>query len=366
MPENTRIRTKFDQIYDRLLGRIGREMAVGDRLPPEQDLARSLGVNRMTVAKVMSTLKREGYVSRKPRVGTLVSRRPRCVPADGIITVLPADIQSLHDFYFKSVADAVADEALRRGLIGATLGGALDKKRIFERIGELYFSGRYSGVVVVNSLITEREAWQAYYKNHEEPRSVWMGMSSRASPNVNCVDTDQSAGVLLGLEFLLAKGFRRIGFMSSVPDTYDRRERLEAFKRICAEKGLCRNDGQIILIDVKSIQEAGYRGFKRLSELTGKFDALFLADCGLLEGLEMLRKEGHASGGCKLPMAAFDYRFGGMFDRMVQASIVQPIEDMGRTAVRMLTNLYGGKARPPLRTLLKPKLMEKGYLLVWR
>ena len=349
------IKSKFEQVYDNLLERIKNEFHAGDHLPTEAELASAMNVSRVTVSKAMSVLKQEGYVRRRQGLGTILNVKPGKIVPDGMITVLPADIAKLHDNFFKTVADAVAEEVFSLGLINTSLGGALNDGKILQRINELYSGGRYSGVVLVNTLIAEYEAWRAYYRERPEPRSVWIGMSPKLNPNVNCVGVDQAAGILLGLDFLLAQGYRRIGFLSHSPDTYDRQERLEAFKRIHAEKGLALNDERIIVVQqAQGVREAGYLGFKRLSESKEKFDALFLADCGLLEGLEELQKENHAAAKCSLPMAAFDYRFGGAFDHLVLASVIQPIKDLGRAAVKMLTQLYAGKVMPPLRTVLKP------------
>lgn len=44
-----------------------------DRLPPEQDISTSLGVSRTVVRDALSTLEREGFISRKRGVGTMIN-----------------------------------------------------------------------------------------------------------------------------------------------------------------------------------------------------------------------------------------------------------------------------------------------------
>jgi len=351
------IKSKFEQVYDNLLARIKSEFVIGDRLPTEMELAAAMNVNRMTVAKVMSVLKQEGYIKRKQGMGTILMSKPSTLVADGIITLIPTDIDKLRDVYFTPLANAVADETLKQGLINSWVGGAEDKKLDLQRIALLYKGGKYHGVIIVDSRIVVRETWREYFNGSSEPRSVWINSSPKGEKNFNCVDIDQESGVLQGLEFLFAQGYRRIGFLSRSPDTYNRQERLDAFKRIHSEKGLTLDDERIIVMQqARNIKEAGYFGFKRLFELREKFDALFLADYGLLEGLQALQQEGHDAAKCRLPMAAFDYQFGGTFDYLVQASIVQPVEELGRTAVKMLMSLHAGKVKPPLQTVLKPNL----------
>ncbi len=52
------------------------EYPIGNRLPPEPQLARGLGVSRATLREALKLLEREGVLARRPRVGTTVSARP--------------------------------------------------------------------------------------------------------------------------------------------------------------------------------------------------------------------------------------------------------------------------------------------------
>jgi DNA-binding FadR family transcriptional regulator len=71
----------YEQLVERLLDHIQAEgLRVGDRLPPERELAGQLRVSRMTLREALADLQRAGYVeSRRGRLGgTFV----RYVPAD--------------------------------------------------------------------------------------------------------------------------------------------------------------------------------------------------------------------------------------------------------------------------------------------
>jgi len=358
MIKNQAIKSKFEQVYDSLLENMDKKFKVGDRLPTETELAELLSVNRMTVAKVMSVLKQEGYVKRGQGTGTFLIAKPQQTVADGIITFLPYSIDMLHDPFFTPLANAVACEALRLGLVNSWVGGMDDRKNDFTRLQSLCSDGKYQGVIITDPRVSVRESWREYFRGQAEPRSVWVGVSPKIEKSVNCVDTDQETGVFGGLEFLFAQGCRRIGFLSRAPDTYNRIERLRSYKDFHAYKKLVLDERQIVLIDhVQSMKEAGYAGFKRLAASELQMDAMLVADRGLLDGLQILCQEGHEAAKFNLPMVVFDYQFSGGFDRQVLAAITQPIEDLGRTAVNMLTQLFGEKAKPPLQTVLKSKLM---------
>src|SRR4051812_26378086 len=61
------------QIEERLAERIeGGELAPGDQLPPERELARRLGVSRMTVRQALAALAARGLLERGVGRGTFV------------------------------------------------------------------------------------------------------------------------------------------------------------------------------------------------------------------------------------------------------------------------------------------------------
>src|SRR3954469_17520982 len=79
--ERWRLKPKSDvpahvQIEEQLAERIAsRELAAGERLPPERELAKGLGVSRMTVRQALSSLAARGLVERGVGRGTFVSHR---------------------------------------------------------------------------------------------------------------------------------------------------------------------------------------------------------------------------------------------------------------------------------------------------
>jgi GntR family transcriptional regulator, N-acetylglucosamine utilization regulator len=75
-PDKTENVALYIQIREALRSKIvGGELAPGDRLPAEEDLAAQFGVSRMTVRQGISDLADEGLVYRRQGVGTFVSQR---------------------------------------------------------------------------------------------------------------------------------------------------------------------------------------------------------------------------------------------------------------------------------------------------
>src|SRR3954466_9692618 len=79
--ERWRLRANSDvpahvQIEEQLAERIAsRELPPGERLPPERELAKGLGVSRMTVRQALGSLAARGLVERGVGRGTFVAQR---------------------------------------------------------------------------------------------------------------------------------------------------------------------------------------------------------------------------------------------------------------------------------------------------
>jgi GntR family transcriptional regulator len=71
---------KLNQLSDEIIPQIVKEMQIGvfslsERLPPEVELARRYGVSRSVLRECLARLEREGIVTRKHGVGTLINRQ---------------------------------------------------------------------------------------------------------------------------------------------------------------------------------------------------------------------------------------------------------------------------------------------------
>lgn len=80
MLEDLRLAEDESPVYRRLADAIAERiaagtLAVGDRLPPQRDIARALGINVTTVTRALSTLQERGLLEARPGRGTTVAAR---------------------------------------------------------------------------------------------------------------------------------------------------------------------------------------------------------------------------------------------------------------------------------------------------
>jgi len=85
---------KYLQVRDLLCRRIAQNLAVGDRLPTEHDLAAEFRVSRETIRAALNGLEDDGLIRRQARVGTSVAALPRMTP-DARLTGLVEDFTAL-------------------------------------------------------------------------------------------------------------------------------------------------------------------------------------------------------------------------------------------------------------------------------
>jgi len=91
----------YEQIADQIQGLMTKhELEPGDKVPPERELARMLGVSRPTVREAMRLLRHRGLVTRQPGSGTFVSEMKARVVIESI-----ERFSSLRDCSFADVME---------------------------------------------------------------------------------------------------------------------------------------------------------------------------------------------------------------------------------------------------------------------
>lgn len=64
-----------EQTYNEILHYISEEDMIGNKLPPETELAKMLGISRTALRDALQRLEVEGYISRRRKIGTIVLAR---------------------------------------------------------------------------------------------------------------------------------------------------------------------------------------------------------------------------------------------------------------------------------------------------
>ena len=124
------------KVADRLKARL-KKLSAGARLRPEPQLAKELSVSRSTLRTALSILEREGFVTRKKRVGTLVRKRPaRETSCLGLLCPKETRELAFSSFYDR-VIRGIRERCAEGGWDMVTLLGSLGRKLTPESIRAL-------------------------------------------------------------------------------------------------------------------------------------------------------------------------------------------------------------------------------------
>ncbi len=96
-----------DAIADRIAGRA---LVAGDRLPPQREIAKALGINVTTVTRALLALQQRGLIEARPGRGTMVAEQSR--EDDGGFKSAPSDESGLIDLSVNRPATSAYLEAL--------------------------------------------------------------------------------------------------------------------------------------------------------------------------------------------------------------------------------------------------------------
>lgn len=124
-----------DDLVDALVAFVGeRRLRPGDRLPPEVELARTLGVGRSKLRETLAAWQRMGLVARNKGAGTVLTAPigPRMIALPLAVTL---EAESL--LQTLAVRRPLEIEAVR---LAARHAGAADRRRIALRMGDLMAS----------------------------------------------------------------------------------------------------------------------------------------------------------------------------------------------------------------------------------
>jgi LacI family transcriptional regulator, galactose operon repressor len=298
------------------------------------------GVAEGTSARVRAVIDELGYHA--SLVGqSLRSRRTK------VLGVLVRDLEPFSAELLKGVARGIRDTGYELVLFSGC-GQAADQagweRRYLSRISGTLADG---AILVTPGSIDETFGTPVVAVDHN--------VQSSALPSV---DSENLEGAVAATNHLLGLGHRRIGFLAGRPDLESARLRERGYREALAAAGL--------EVDEQLVEVGGYDAAtatepaRLLLALDPRPTAIFAAnDVTALETIAVAR-----SLGLRVPedlsVVGFDNVPESALGEPPLTTVEQPIQEMGREAVRLLLELIEEPAQPPAHVILPTRLVVRG------
>ena len=232
------------------------ELPEGARVPSELELARQYGVSRNPTRQALRDLELEGYIVRVPGRGSFVAPRQqhqRVLSVNGWRTVAIA-CPELEIHYTRLVVRGFLEATAEQGVHPMVYFLRLSNEAEFEFLADL----RNSGVEGI-----------AFWLQHPGERTMELLKKFQRSQfpfvlidryvrgmDVDFVVSDNVDATFQLTNMLLARGHRRIGFITTELNNTATEDRLEGYKKALAAAGLAYESG-VTAIFGKAGESAG-------------------------------------------------------------------------------------------------------------
>ncbi|AEJ60710.1 transcriptional regulator, LacI family [Spirochaeta thermophila DSM 6578] len=304
------------------------------RLLTIRDIAREAGVSTATVSRVLN---------HDPRV------RPETVKK--VLSVVESFQYSIHHVarslktgrtntigvlapefaneFFMELAESMEQELRKEGyslLISSSHESVEEEKK---RI-RMFIERSVDGLVIIPSSDRGEHYVEA------QKAGIPIVLVDRATSGVSCdaVLVDNVGGAYAAVTALIHEGFRRIAFIGGDLHILTSKERFEGYTRALKDAGLSVDSDLIRLGDLHI--ESGYALMKELIEGPDPPDAFFIVNLFMHVGATNYLVSLPPEKTREVVIASFDEMVYSPLLRFCRYAVAQPIDELGRTAVRLL------------------------------
>jgi DNA-binding LacI/PurR family transcriptional regulator len=344
------------QIVDDIKSKISsKELKAGDQLGSHTALSSVYGVSLITVKKALATLLNEGIIFSRVGKGTYVAQRTTGVPHNGHLTI-GLVIQDVRSPFFSRVMHSVEDAAYEFGyhvLISNSSGKAEKEEAQIARFREFGVNG-----MIIASMSHKYHATPTIRKMLHQGFPFVM-VSYIADEDVPFVGSDHEQGGYVATEYLVKRGYQRIGYINGEPGNLVgelRRRGYETALKANSRRVDKHLQFHLRMRGEKHDYQSGYEIGKKFRTLPVKPDAMFVYNDLAALGFEKAVLEQ----GLRIPddiaIVGFDDIDRGEYAEVPLTTMRQPTDLIGVNAVELLVKLMNGKSTA-LRKILKPEIV---------
>ena len=320
-----------------------------------RDVAEAAGVSLKTVSRVVNLepgvrpeLQRrvEDAVASLGFRRNVAARSLRTGHRIGSIGLIVADL--MNPFY-SSVAKAVEVVAARHGVVIIIGSSGEDATRERELVTNLLHRP-VDGLIVVPAGSDHR------YLEPERRMGAQIVFLDRGGGRIDAdaVVLDNFRGARLGVDHLIRRGHRRVGFVGDSAGVRTTGERLEGYREALGAAGIA-YDAQLVRLGSPAVEMAE-TATRQLLDMADPATAIFAANnrqcIGVLRAIRAAQRP--------IAVVGFDdFELADLLPVPVTVIAYDPAE-LGRAASELLFSRMAGDARPPQRIVIPTRLIQRG------
>jgi LacI family transcriptional regulator len=177
------------------------------------------------------------------------------------------------------------------------------------------------------------------------------------APGCNVVNASNRVGARDAINHLLDLGHRRIGFITGTPGVGSAIERLAGYRDALADASVPYDERLVVTGDF--LEAGGFDGAHALLSLQESPTAIFASSDTAAIGVVRAARERGLSVPSDLSVVGFDDIPEASLVTPALTTVVQPLREMGRAAVRLLMGVMREPTRPPATVVLSTTLVAR-------
>lgn len=325
-----------------------------------KDVAKYLGVSTALVSYVINGKEKEARVSdkmvKKIREAVIkLNYQPNQIAKSlksGRTNTIGLIVADISNPFFSNIARIIEDEARKKGYV-VIIGSSDESAEKSQDLLMVFQNRQVDAFIIAPAENTEKQIMNL------QNSGIPVVLIDRYFPalKVDSVHIDNFKAAYQAVDHLIKNGRKKIGIMAYATKLRHIQERLNGYKAALKANG--------IRFKKEFVKEASYQDIekdvaKKVKELlfpSLKVDAFFFATNTLaVESLKIINQSGIKVPG-DLAVIAFDESDAFDFFYCPLSYVNQSLEDMGKEAVKLITEKIGNKSKKHNNIIVKEKLV---------
>jgi DNA-binding LacI/PurR family transcriptional regulator len=329
----------------------------GDRIAPQNKLAKQYDVSLITVKKALAELANKGIIYSRVGKGTFVAETPKSgnqAPHKSIGLVL----RDLNNPYFSLVVQGVEGKASELGY-NLLLSSSSDQEAKEETQIAHFLEIGVSGMIIA-SMGHHHQATPGILQLQKQKHPFVM-VSYVQNEDISYIGTDHVYGAYIATEHLISLGYKQIGYINSEEGDALGDLRQKGYERALKEYGHAVSKDYIYQLPIEGVwnqYQAGYQLGIQIAELKSRPDAIFIYNDLIALGFEQAVLNQKVTVPEDIAIVGFDDIERNLYAPVPLTTVRPPTSTIGALAVETLIKMIGGDPGVT-RTFLRPELIVR-------